>query len=126
MSTPRTSCRARALVCTGLTLVILPAVLWAITGSEGYTRWPDSKLASAGAPPSTDQLDLLEDIGLTTKEEVREQPSIESRFAFGLLPGGFTPKYLPSVSTVSLLGTVMLIAGAYSAKRNHTSPADRS
>lgn len=117
MTIARMPSRSRALVVTGLALVILPAVLWAVTGREGYTRWPDSRLASADAPPSTDQLDLFEDIGLTTRAEVHAQPTIESRFALGLLPGGFTPKYLASVATVSFIGTGMLIVGTYSAMR---------
>lgn len=73
--------------------------LWAATGSEGYTRWPNSKLAATDAPDSELENDLFDEIGLVSHEDRAAAPDIDSRFALGLLPGGFTPEYLPSVAT---------------------------
>lgn len=82
-------------------------VTWMATGSEGYTRWPDAKLAQSDAPPSGEEIDLLADIGFVTNDEVTKQPHIESRFAFGLVPGGLDLKHMPSVATAGVVAIAM-------------------
>jgi len=74
--------------------------LWLATGAEGYTRWPDSKLNAADAEASQEQIDLLADIGFASVGDPAEsEPEIQSRFAFGLVPGGLNPKHLLSVAS---------------------------
>ena len=48
--------------------------------------------------------DLLDEIGVGS-EPASESARIESRFAFGLLPGGADPKHLPSVATGLVFAT---------------------
>ncbi|MFI4881376.1 MAG: hypothetical protein ACIAQU_02200 [Phycisphaerales bacterium JB064] len=108
----------RLLLAAGVGLVIAPALVWVATGREGYTRWPDAKLAASDTGQSEEHLDLLEDIGLTTEEEVMAQPDIESRFALGLLPGGFTPKYLVSAAPLAVFGVGLFGAGLFATRRS--------
>ena len=75
---------------------------WLATGREGFTRWPDARLEASDAPVSEAEQDLLDEIGVGS-EPAPESARIESRFAFGLLPGGADPKHLPSVATGLLL-----------------------
>lgn len=88
-------------------VVVIGAVgAWLTTGREGYTRWPDAKLAQSDAPASEIEEDLFADIGFETDDDIDAQgatPDIESRFAFGLAPGGFGPKHLPSIATAVAL-----------------------
>lgn len=115
MSARRPTRAARAVVGVGLVLIVGSLGAWALTGREGYTRWPDAKLSAADqpAPDATD--DLLDDIGLTTSED--PAPSIESRFAFGLAPSGLDPKHLISVAPASGLGVAMVGAGVIHRRR---------
>lgn len=93
----------------GVLLVVAPLGLWFATGSEGYTRWPNAKLRAADAEISQEEVDLLADIGFDDTERSAEpEPEIESRFAFGLLPGGFDPKHLLSVTPVACAGGVLV------------------
>lgn len=112
----------RLLLAAGFGLMIAPVLVWVATGREGYTRWPDAKLAGSDAAPSEEDLDLLEDIGLTTEEETLARPGIESRFALGLLPGGLTPKHLISVASMATVGVVLCGAGTFAMRRgrHHT------
>lgn len=77
---------------------------WIATGREGFTRWPDARLEASDAPVSDAEQDLLDEIGVGS-EPASESDRIESRFAFGLLPGGADPKHLPSVATGLVLAT---------------------
>lgn len=95
----------------GLILLAGSLAAWAATGREGYTRRPNHKLASADTPPSAAEDDLLADIGIETAEEREQTPTIESRFAFGLVPGGITPGHLPSVATAALCAGVLSASG---------------
>jgi hypothetical protein len=107
----------RLLLAAGLGLVFAPVLVWAATGREGYTRWPDAKLAASDAATSREHADLFEDIGLTTEEETFARPDIQSRFALGLLPGGFTPRHLVSVASVATLGIGLCGVGAIAMRR---------
>ncbi|MEQ9097089.1 MAG: hypothetical protein RIE32_12585 [Phycisphaerales bacterium] len=107
----------RLLLAAGLGLAVAPVLVWAATGHEGYTRWPDAKLAASDTATSEEDLDLFEDIGLTTEEDAMAQPDIESRFALGLLPGGFTPRYLVSVASVATVGLGLCSVGAIAMRR---------
>jgi len=71
---------------------------WLATGREGFTRWPDARLEASDAPVSQAEQDLLEEIGVGS-EPAANTEKIESRFAFGLVPGGPDPKHLLSVAT---------------------------
>jgi hypothetical protein len=77
---------------------------WIATGREGFTRWPDARLEASDAPVSDAEQDLLDEIGVGS-EPASESARIESRFAFGLLPGGADPKHLPSVATGLVFAT---------------------
>jgi len=76
-------------------------VLWYATGAEGFTRWPNERLANADAAPVAGELDLLADVGFSDIGEDSTRPDIQSRFAFGLVPGGFDPAHLIAVATVA-------------------------
>lgn len=79
-------------------IVLASLGAWLATGREGYTRWPDARLEAADAPVSQDEQDLLSEIGVDAAAPA-EAGKIESRFAFGLVPGGPDPKHLLSVAT---------------------------
>ncbi len=85
-------------------LVLASCALWLATGREGFTRWPNEKLAASDAPPAAGEGDLLADIGFAESSDDRATPNIDSRFAFGLLPGGFEPWRLLSVAFAAALG----------------------
>lgn len=89
---------------------------WLATGREGFTRWPDARLEASDAPVSEAEQDLLDEIGVGS-EPAPESARIESRFAFGLLPGGADPKHLPSVATGIALATVVSVAAAVLRRR---------
>ena len=67
-------------------LVLASAATWYATGAEGYTRWPDARLAASDAPPALGESDLLSEAGLS--EGPGSTPDIQSKFALGLVPGG--------------------------------------
>jgi len=99
-------------------LAVIGAIgAWMVTGREGYTRWPDAKLAQADAAPSEIEEDLFADIGFASSEDQDETPDIESRFAFGLAPGGFGPKHLPSIATAVTLAAGLSSVAAVSSLR---------
>lgn len=93
----------------GTVLVVGAAALWYLTGSEGYTRWPNAHLEQADAPPPAGQDDLLAQAGFDTAGDAKSPPTIESRFAFGLLPGGLDLKHLPSVASAA--GVSLFMSG---------------
>lgn len=95
----------------GLSAVLIVGALglWYLTGSEGYTRWPNSRLEQADAPAPPGQEDLLSEAGFDSNATGSTPPSIESRFAFGLLPGGIDLKHVPSVAAT--LGVSVLFSG---------------
>lgn len=82
---------------------------WYATGTEGFTRWPNERLARSDAPAAAGESDLLADIGFTDSTSAVQAPNIESRFAFGLVPGGPDPRHLPSVATLSAIAILMSI-----------------
>lgn len=96
----------------GAALTVASLLLWWATGAEGYTRWPDEKLAAADRAPAAGEDELLEAIGFGDGPSMR--PEIESRFAFGLVPGGIDPPHLLAVATVAaaalLVSTGVVIA----------------
>jgi hypothetical protein len=76
-------------------LLLASAALWIATGREGFTRWPNSKLAASDRP-AADHDDLLSSLGFEEGPDDTE-PTLVNKFAFGLLPGGFDARHLPSV-----------------------------
>ena len=107
MSNPRS---AIAPVVLFATLLCIASVLaWVATGREGYTRWPDERLARSDAPPAAVEAELLAEAGLSD-EATPSAPEIRSRFALGLVPGGFDPAHLLSVAGVVAV-SFMLVAG---------------
>lgn len=101
--------------------------LWLATGCEGYTRWPNRRLELADAAPAAGEAALLAEAGFDGGAEPADPgsatsdgsapapvrvsgPIIESRFAFGLVPGGFDAAHLVSVATVGVLAGA--VAGA--------------
>lgn len=120
MRTTRHLCVLSAIV------VLLSVAIWSITGREIFTRWPDQKLAAADAPRSELERDLLSDIGFESADERAPHPDIQSRFALGLLPGGFTPLHLVSVASAVLAAAALsLSAVLLSARcRRRRSPSD--
>lgn len=114
----------RLVVLAGLGLTVASVLAWVATGSEGYTRWPDAKLEAADKPSSPEDMDLLEDIGLTNLGDAQGQPKIESRFALGLLPGGFTPRYLVSVASMATVGVALCGIGALVMRRGRGQPKE--
>jgi hypothetical protein len=97
-------------------LFLAAGALWVATGREGYTRWPDEKLAASDAPAPAGEDDLLAEIGFDTPEDGTAPPDIESRFALGLAPGGFDIRHLPSVALAGALAAAISITAATSAR----------
>lgn len=93
----------------GAGATLLSVAVWCGTGAEGYTRWPDERLARADAPPREGEEELLADIGFTDDRPAAPQPGLTSRFALGLLPGGLDPRHVLSVGTVT--GAALLVSG---------------
>lgn len=87
--------------------VLGSGILWLATGREGFTRWPNEKLASSDAPPAAGEGELLSQIGFTESGDGAAAPDIESRFALGLLPGGLEPWNLLSVALAAAIGASM-------------------
>lgn len=95
-------------------LIIGAFAAWVATGREGYTRWPDAKLSQSDTAPAEIEADLFADIGFETSDDFDTTPNIESRFAFGLAPGGFGPKHLPSIATAVALAAGISSVAAFS------------
>lgn len=91
---------SRAWLVHGITAAIVSAcaAAWIATGREAFTRWPNARLEDSDAPVSATEQDLLGEIGLDAAPSP-EAAGFESRFAFGLLPGGADPAHLASVAT---------------------------
>lgn len=101
------------------TLIVIIAIgTWASTGREGYTRWPDAKLAQTDAPMNQDEDDLFTDIGFESDDELEITPNIESRFVLGLVPGGISPQHLLSVASAVAFGIGISIAATLISFRN--------
>lgn len=117
MSAPRT------LVALAGLITLTGASLWIATGREGYTRWPNAKLAAADTGTSDAEDDLLADIGIDT--EPAENTDIQSRFAFGLVPGGADPKHLLSLaSSLGLAAALAALAGVIARHERDTPTPD--
>lgn len=90
--------------------------LWYATGAEGYTRWPDPRLEASDAPHASGEDELLAEVGFGEAGSAAPRHDIQSRFAFGLVPGGLDPQHLLSVATVAAAATAAsastLAAGA--------------
>jgi len=84
--------------------VVLSVGVWLGTGRETFTRWPNAKLESADVAPTEGEEDLLASIGFEEPHTSSQMLDIESRFAMGLVPGGFDPKHLLSVATCTFAG----------------------
>jgi hypothetical protein len=93
----------------GASAIVLAGALaaWLITGREGYTRWPDEKLARSDAPPSQAEEELLGDVGFETEADRAAQVDVQSRFAFGLVPGGLDLLHLPSIASAGALAVAL-------------------
>lgn len=86
----------------------LAAVSWLLTGREAFTRWPNERLERADRATSPAEQDLLDELGVGSTADA--PPTIESRFAFGLLPGGLDPLHAVSVATVCAVAAASAIA----------------
>ena len=75
-------------------MLLVSGTLWLATGREGFTRWPNTKLAASDRPAGDE--DLLSSLGFEEGPE-DTRPPLVNKFAFGLLPGGFDARHLPSV-----------------------------
>ena len=96
--------RHHAVHVAGIVLTGAALGAWIATGREGFTRWPDAKLAGADAAPSADENALLAEAGFNDDSgKTASAPDIQSRFAFGLVPSGGDPKHLVSVATAVAL-----------------------
>lgn len=95
----------------GAGLLMLAILAWIFTGREGYTRWPNAKLEQADVAATAEESDLLADIGFDDSGEQVPIPELESRFAFGLVPGGSDPQHLLSVASTAAI-SIGLIAFA--------------
>lgn len=104
------SIKAAAIVGAGL--LMLAILAWISTGREGYTRWPNAKLEQADVAGTAEESDLLADIGFEDSGEQVPIPEFESRFAFGLLPGGFDPQHLLSVASIAAISMGMIVFAA--------------
>lgn len=91
-------------------LVGAALVTWLLTGHEGYTRWPDARLAHADAPPAAGENELLSEAGFTDNRTATTRPDIQSRFALGLVPGGADPRHLLSVAAA--VAAALLASGS--------------
>lgn len=88
---------------------------WWLTGREGFTRWPNERLEQADRSTPQAEQDLLDELGVGAPPDGGS--TIESRFAFGLLPGGPDPKHALSVATVVgivvMSVTALMLAGRF-------------
>ena len=126
MNTGNSAHLVKLLLTVGFLLIVVPTGLWVATGSEGFTRWPNAKLQAADAEVSQEQIDLLADIGFEDDARQAEpEPEIESRFAFGLVPGGFDPKHLLSVAPLGGAGVVMVGVAVVLYRRWHKAGYER-
>lgn len=109
----------------GGAFVAAAVLLWLGTGAEGYTRWPNERLARADAPPAAGEGDLLAEVGFADDRRTPPRPDIRSRFALGLVPGGFDPRHLLSVATIAAAALVgSATAAGLSAARRRAANAD--
>lgn len=99
----------RAVIVLAVLLCAAAAAAWLATGREGYTRWPDERLARSDAPPSAEEAALLAEAGLAD-ESGPATPQIRNRFAMGLVPGGFDPAHLLSVAGVVAVSGLLVCA----------------
>lgn len=90
--------RPRMATCTAAAACVLAMAAWLLTGMEGFTRWPNERLEQADQATSRAEQDLLDELGIGTTTDA--PTGIQSRFAFGLLPGGIDPRHAISVATV--------------------------
>ncbi len=97
---------ARGFVCAiAAGATVASVALWLVTGGEMFTRWPNARLEASDTAVMAEESELLGELGLRTPEQLGAA-SIESRFAFGLLPGGADPAHLLSTATVTLLAAL--------------------
>lgn len=128
MSVDRPKCASRRIHSIGAALVAAAVILWLGTGAEGYTRWPNQRLASADALPAAGEGDLLAEVGFADAPQSPARADIQSRFALGLVPGGVDPLHLLSVATVvaaALVASTTAVAIA-ARRRACSSPASRT
>lgn len=88
--------------------IIGAAAAWWLTGREGFTRWPNERLEQADRSTPQAEKDLLDELGVGAPSD--GVSTIESRFAFGLLPGGPDPKHALSVATVVAIAVMSVTA----------------
>jgi len=119
------SARSIVLAASGL-LVAGSLGAWLLTGAEGYTRWPNEKLASSDLPPPPDEADLLSDIGFADGPTAESMPTIKSRFALGLVPGGLDAPHLLSVATLVVAALVASATAAAASRMAHRSDSSTS
>jgi hypothetical protein len=102
----------RFLLGAGLSLLAASAVLWMATGREGFTRWPSAELAASDRPTTDEDTLLLSSLGFEAAPGDSE-PQLINRFAFGLMPGGFDIKHLPSVFLSAGVSGMLFGASAF-------------
>jgi hypothetical protein len=102
-------------------IMVVALALWASTGREVFTRWPDAKLEQADVAASDSELDLLADIGLDAEPAGND---LESRFAFGLLPSGGDPRHLASAASAVVLAVATAFVIHLRTRRSHQSTVD--
>lgn len=102
--------RSRWVHAVAAALIASSFILWYATGAEGFTRWPNARLEGADAAPAAGELDLLAEVGFDDGVDAAARPEFRSRFAFGLVPGGFDPPHLVSVVTVAGLALIASVA----------------
>lgn len=118
---PRSRRSSRPVLAAAGCLLLASGALWFATGREGFTRWPSTKLAASDRPAADD--DLLSSLGFEKGVEDTE-PTLVNKFAFGLLPGGFDARHLPSVLLGAGVSGVLFAAVALRAmSTRHTQGA---
>jgi hypothetical protein len=108
----------RSLLPHAVALLILAGSVgaWIATGGEAFTRWPNARLEAADAPVSASEAALLDEIGITSPSDAAV-PTIESRFALGLLPSGIDPRHLASVLVGAIVALAVSAMAALRARR---------
>ncbi len=112
--------RPRMVACAAAAACVLAVAAWLLTGMEGFTRWPNERLEQADQASSRAEQDLLDELGVGAPAAGGR--TIESRFAFGLLPGGLDPSHALSVATVfgtvAMMVTALVLLGRFSKSRS--------